>query len=169
MKTKASTVTSLKFDWVNPDIDKLTMGQVRSADLKVFNFPGEYLKSEEIIARMEKEGYSPANLAELLMYAKDEWNDKDWVVALGSVARVDGDRGVPGLWGHGSERSLNLFWFDGDWSGIYRFLAFRNEDLEPMKSDKALGTLDSGTLREEALKLVSEMEEIIGEFKESWT
>jgi hypothetical protein len=44
---------------------------------------------------IEKEGYRAANISELLSWK--DWNDKDWVAALGSVAAVDDSRSVPFL------------------------------------------------------------------------
>jgi hypothetical protein len=44
----------------------------------------------------------------------------------GSVAKVNGNRNVPELNKDGSERNLNLNWFDNDWNPIYRFLAVRH-------------------------------------------
>jgi hypothetical protein len=163
MKTKTPTIASLKFDYINRSIKKFDQGEVRG-ETRVFHFPGEALSSEVIIERMRKEGYGPANLAELLVYAKDAWNDKDWVAALGSVAKVSGNRLVPVLWVWEdlSRRDLDLAWWDVGWDGGGRFLGFRDESLDTPASDKALGdsdTLSSALSRKEALKIVIGMEE----------
>lgn len=50
----------------------------------------------------------------------------DDVCTLGSVASIDGNRHVPYLNRNGSERNLNLNWWDNRWNANYRFAAVRN-------------------------------------------
>lgn len=124
-------INTWKFDWVNPEIEKnLVMEKARSYNYKLFHFD-KTLSSKEVIKEMEKEGYIPANSTELLSWK--DWNNKDWVVALGSVARVGGGRGVLCLYGDGSERRLLLLWFGGGWNSGFRFLAVRTGSEEPKK------------------------------------
>src|ERR1700744_2019666 len=129
--TLKSLIKSKKFDWANPNIteDTFPLTPIRSSDYKLYHFD-RYISSEDAIKEMEKEGYVPANIHELLLWK--DWNDKDWVVALGSVGKVDGNRLVPCLDGSGSGRGLYLYRFGDVWSSSYRLLAVRNlsSDLE---------------------------------------
>ena len=121
----SNIIAALKLDWVNPNIEKnFTLAPVRR-ERKVFRFDLS-IASEDAVKKMEKEGWSPANLAELLDYAKSEWNGKGWVVALGSSARFGGGRGVPYLDRYDAKRDLALAWWGNDWDGGCRFLAARN-------------------------------------------
>lgn len=163
MKTKtkslAETIADCKFDWTNSDIEKrFTLGEPRSADYKIFHFDRD-ISSEDAVKEIEKEGYSPSTLSELLAYAQNGWNDKDWVVALGSVARVHGHRNVPCLVRGERDRILNLHWWVGGWGGRCRFLAVRNSLLTIGAKPFALGNSD-------ALTLISEIEERIERLKE---
>ena len=72
---------------------------------------------------MEKVGYSPATIYELLSWKK--WNGRDLVVAFGSVVKVGGNRYVACLYRNDSERRLDLVWFVSDWDAVCRFLAVR--------------------------------------------
>jgi len=125
-KTLRAVIAACKFDWVNPNVEKhFTLEPVRK-ERKVFHFD-QVVSSEEAERRMKaEEGWEPANLAELLDYVKSEWNGKDWVVALGSSARIGGGRCVPCLCRGGAERVLHLSWWSDGWRGDYRFLAARN-------------------------------------------
>lgn len=145
-KTKIPTLSSLiakhKFDWINSDITDTLFPQPTeiSYDYTLFYFD-KYISSKDAIKEMEKEGYRAANIYELLLW--EDWNKKDWVIALGSVAEVRGFLGVPSLYVGGSGRSLGLRWFDGDWSSGCRFLAVRNSGLKFSESLKPeLGSLD---------------------------
>src|SRR3990167_8743105 len=119
MKTK-NTLQQLidpwKFDYVNSDITKKNFSlEDRSLDeYKVFHFD-KYISSKEVIEEMEKEGYSPANAYELFTWK--EWNGKVFVIALGSVAEVDGARRVLCLGKCGSKPQPPPRWVDGGWGG----------------------------------------------------
>src|SRR3990167_9554705 len=115
MKTKTKSLAQLikdcKFDWVNPNIETNFKTEDVRGEFKVFHF-GRYISSKDAVKEIEKEGYLPANLTELLSYAKDGWNDTDWVVALGSVAEVDSSRRVPYLYRYAARRDLYLTWWN---------------------------------------------------------
>lgn len=114
-----------KFKYVNTEIDEKNFpSQEVSKDFKLFHFDRE-ISSENATEEIEKEGYRPANLYELLTYAEKEWDGKMYVVALGSVWRRLGGRGVPILWYDSSGRGLRLDWFECGWILDYRFLAVR--------------------------------------------
>lgn len=132
-KTKIPKLSSLikekKFDYVNSDITDTLFSVPKEigTDFKLYHFD-RYISSEDAIKEMEKDGYKPANIYELLTWTG--WNDNDWVVALGSVGKVDGDRRVPYLDGSGSRRDLHLRWFGLGWDALCRFLGVRNLSSE---------------------------------------
>lgn len=139
-------IASKKFDYVNSDITDNLFSKPSSisSDYRLYHF-NRYISSEDAIKEMAKDGFCPANAWELIQWP--DWNEKDLVVALGSVGEVVGGRGVPGLFGGDSERSLYLSCWVGDWLDYCRFLGVRNSEIstsEPQKS--ALGTLDTLTL-----------------------
>ena len=126
-----------KFDYVNSDITENNFPIVtryKKYAYKLYHFD-RHISSEDAIKEIEKDGYEPANLYELLNWK--DWNNKDIVVALGSVAKVRGFRGVSCLFRYDVRRSLDLGWWDYDWSFNYRFLAVRN--LDSSKLEKELG------------------------------
>lgn len=129
-KTLKQLIKKNKFDWVHPDINEknFPLEDISSNPTKLFHF-NRPITSEEAIKEMAKEGYRPANAYELLAW--DGWNGQDWVVALGSFAKIGGNRYVLYLNGDGSERSLGLGWLDGGWDDFYRFLAIAT-DSKPL-------------------------------------
>ena len=50
----------------------------------------------------------------------------DGILYKSSECHLDGDRHVPGIWGDGSKRKLDLNWWSNDWNQNYRFLSVRN-------------------------------------------
>lgn len=155
---KLSQLTK-KFDWVNSDIteENFPIEKVRKGDYRLYHFD-KPISSEDVLKEMEKEGYSPANIYELLSWR--DWNNKDWVVALGSSCVLDGDRHVAYLYRYGSERYVNLYWWSYGWCGGYRFLAVRNLETKKLGT----GNLDTLTL-EKAIELVKkEGYKVIKEF-----
>lgn len=142
MKTKltpslAYLIKKGKFDYVNSDITVGNFPKPKSlrTDYKLYHFDRD-ISSKGAIKQMEKDGYTPADVYELLSW--EGWKGNDLVVSLGSVATVDGPRGVAYLDGHGSGRELGLDWFDDDWYADCRFLAVRNSDtktLSPLPSE----------------------------------
>ncbi|MEK7494218.1 MAG: hypothetical protein AAB630_03630 [Patescibacteria group bacterium] len=124
-RSLSELIKARHFDGVNPDItDKRFPAPDRLwNNYKEFHF-GEEILSEEVVKRMQAEGYEPANSRELLLW--DEWNNESTVVALGSVAKVDGTRIALYLCrGVFKRRSLCLGWWDGGWPAGCRFLAVR--------------------------------------------
>ena len=94
---------------------------------KLFYF-NRNISSEAAISEMDKAGYRPATLAELLALgeAHPELQRQFPIVALGSVWRdTRDDRRVPVLDFGGNERRLSLRWFDYGWPGRCRFLGAR--------------------------------------------
>lgn len=149
------------FDYVNPNItvENFPVPEEIGTDFKLFHFD-RYISSDNAIKEMEKEGYKPARLYELLTWK--DWNDKDWIVALGSVCEVDGDRRVPCLSRYDSERRLSLDWWGGDWYAFCRFLAVRNGSRKLGSSESpstsvslALGHLDA------ALEIITKAKKLL--------
>jgi hypothetical protein len=145
-----SLIKNKKFDWTNPDIteENFPLQEIRGTEYKLYHFNKRIL-SEDAIKEIQRDGYEPSNLYELLEWK--DWNNKDYVVALGSVGEVHGDRRVPGLCEDSSGRVLGLGWWGSDWNSHFRFLAVR-----PLSSDtlnpQTLGNLDSLSL-EKAIQL----------------
>lgn len=139
MKTLKQLIASHKFDYVNSHINDENFPHITRTHegYKLFHFD-RHISSEVAIAEMAKEGYSPATLHELLGWT--EWNSNDWVVALGSVALVDGRRRVPFLDEDDAGRDLCLGWWDGGWGGG-RFLAVRNSQNLDSQTSAPLDTL----------------------------
>ncbi|KKR48343.1 MAG: hypothetical protein UT86_C0007G0022, partial [Candidatus Magasanikbacteria bacterium GW2011_GWC2_40_17] len=84
--------------------------------------------TDEVLAEMDRHGLRPALYEELLAFgAKYPDEQRQFpIIALGSVWRGFGGRlRVAYLSRGGSERSLSLYWFGGDWNGFCRFLAVR--------------------------------------------
>lgn len=102
---------------------------VLGTDPKIFHF-NRGITSEDVVKEMDKEGYCPAMIWDLLDYgAKNPEEQRDFpIVGLGSVGGVSsGGRSVPYLCGGGSERSLLLSLWDGDWGDDCRFLGVRKK------------------------------------------
>ena len=135
-----------KFGYVNSDITEANFPDLKSKakEYKLFHFD-RTIFSEDIIKEMQKEGWEPADLRQLLSWK--DGNEKDWVVALGQEWRDSrGDRGVPYLDFDG-ERMLRLGWDGGGWHARCRFLAVRNSSakqivaLEPLEAPEFIQLL----------------------------
>lgn len=136
-KSLKNLIKDCKFDFVNEDItEKNFPKQNIRGKVELLHFDKE-IESDEAIERMNKQGYEPANIYELLEYAKDGWNKEDAVVALGSVWRVFfGYRYVPCLWGGSGGRRLLLRWIGGAWDPRCRFAVVRKSDTNSLKSSE---------------------------------
>lgn len=152
MKTPllSKLISDKNLDYVNSNIVDGFFSEPTSisSDYKLFHI-NQYISPEDAIEEMKKEGYRAANAWELLQWP--DWNEKDWVVALGSVGEVDGVRYVPYLYRDGSKRYLSLLYWGGGWFDYFRFLGVRNLETK----EKELGDLGSLTL-ESAIKTVKE-------------
>ena len=153
-----SLIKKAKFDYVNSNITAANFPAPKTinTDFKLFHFD-KYISSEDAIKEMEREGYSPANIYELLSWK--EWNDKDVVVALGSVAGFGGGRCVACLGWDDSLRYLDLYNFGGVWIGGWRFLGVRNSSTL-----KSSSSLSSGTL---ILKKIGEVKRLVEEIEQA--
>jgi hypothetical protein len=121
-----------RYDWVNPDITSKNFPTKRKGTAKVavelirFN---RYISTDEALRELNRMGYRPAKLHVLLAFGEkyQEFQREFPVVALGSVWRRgwSGYRSIPCLNKLGSERSMELELFVGDWSEVCRFMAVR--------------------------------------------
>jgi len=121
-----------KYDWVNPDITEKNFpvpeNYVLGSDPKIFHF-SRNVSSEDVVKEMDKEGYEPAMIWDLLDFgAKNPEEQRKFpIVGLGSVGEVGGHRYVPYLDGDDSERDLDLCWWGHGWDAFYRFLGVRKK------------------------------------------
>jgi hypothetical protein len=123
-----------RYDWVSGDITPkrfpTTGTGVVELETKVFHF-NRAISSEDAVAAIKADDtqnpWEPATIEALLAYgAKNPDEQRQYpIIALGSVARVGGNRGVPYLRRNGAGRDLRLNPWVGDWYDIYRFLAVR--------------------------------------------
>lgn len=127
----ADSLKAGKYDWKNDNLTDANFPSKEKGECEVefglFHF-NKTISSDDAIAKMKTEGFRPATIRELLAYGEKnpEVQREFTIVALGSVARLDGHRGVGFLgWGF-SGRFADLFCCDGVWDGGYRFLAVRN-------------------------------------------
>jgi hypothetical protein len=129
-RTLATMIAEGKYGSVNDNITEanfpMSENLVLGLEPKLFHF-GRIISSENVIREMEKEGYRPATIWDLLDYGikNSEMQRQFPIVALCSVCRVGGDRYVACLNRIGSERNLSLIWVVRDWREVYRFLAVR--------------------------------------------
>ena len=133
-ETLSQQIKEGKFHWINQDIGKYFNAEdIRSSDFKLFQFDNDS-SSEEALKYITEEGYLPANVSELLLYAKKAWNDEDWIMAFGSSARVDVNRFVVCLDSVYGRRFVDLIGWDGGWRGVWRFLAIKSDTTDTSDS-----------------------------------
>ncbi len=87
----------------------------------------EVLSSGKAEKKLDKMGYRPATITELLAFGVKypEEQRKFPIIALGSVISIDGSARVASLDGDGSKRGLDLDWRGSGWGEVCRFLAIR--------------------------------------------
>ena len=120
-----------KYDWKNDDIMSKNFPSqetgTREATVELFRY-GKDMSTDEVLAELDKQGYRPATLKELLAIGEKHPDlQKEFpIFALGSVWQNPSDgRGCPCLSGGGSKRRLILDWIDFRWDGRCRFAAVR--------------------------------------------
>lgn len=130
-KSLAEMVSAGKYDWVNLDITNSHFpiqgsGQ-QEKEVVLFHF-NKVVSSEEAIVEMEKQGFCPAKIEDLLALGANqpELQKQFSIAALGSSWRRSGGAlSVPLLGWCVVGRSLGLGWFVRDWDGRWRFAAVR--------------------------------------------
>ncbi len=135
VQSLAAMIADGKFRYFNPNITEANFplagpiaGVADMLTLTQKDLAGQNMTTAQIEAAIDRKGYRPATLAEKLAYAKEKWNGRDLVVALGSSwVFPDGLRGVPCLYEDGVGRELNLHWDNPErrWDEDYLFLVVR--------------------------------------------
>ncbi len=129
--SRAESIEAGKYDWVNSDITQehfpVKGSGKQNVNIVLFHF-NRTITSDEVIAEMEKAGYRPADIDELLGLGvvNPDLQKEFPIVGLGSVWRgPGGSRRVPYLGWGGVERDLDLHWFGNGWGARCRFAAVR--------------------------------------------
>lgn len=141
-------INNLKLDWVNSNItdQNFPYKEMPKGEVSIFTI-SKRMTTAEIEAKMDKQNLRPATIHEMLAWAKDSWNGKDFIIALGSVWLGSGQgRRVAYLGRHGSGRGLGLGWDNPGyaWDGGCRFLAVSKLPLETgAHIALVLGTLEA--------------------------
>lgn len=151
-KTIEQLVKASKYDYANSNITQSNFPlESVHPEVEIVKI-GKYLTTEEVLAELSKQGFSPATMTDLLHFGiqyPDEQR-KYPIVALGSVwARPIGNPNVGYLYGNSDNRRLDLDWFNAQWGADYRFLAVRKS---PSDSGE-LGTESSVTWPLETLEI----------------
>ncbi len=120
-----------KYDWKNDDITAEHFPSqetgTKDATVELFHY-GKDISTDEVIADMDKHGYRPATLKEILALGEKhpDLQREFPIIGLGSVWRSPpGGRYCPYLFRDGSGRRLSLGWFGNGWSDVCRFAAVR--------------------------------------------
>lgn len=106
------------------EFPKLAKGKKLDREIVLFHFTQEMVP-KEIITEMNRAGYRPANIWELIALAVREPKLQIGlkVFALNSAGLLGGHFRVPCLCLYDSGRSLCLSYFNPGWDGCYRFAA----------------------------------------------
>ncbi len=130
-RTLQEMINAGNYGWTNSNITEKHFplptelnGKNVPVSTKLFHF-NRSISSTDATSEMDKAGYRPATLAELLALGEvnPELQKKFPIVALGSVWRDASDgRDVPVLDFDGNRRKLYLVWFDDGWPDDCRFL-----------------------------------------------
>lgn len=131
----AEMIKTGKYDWVNDDIVAKNFpiqiqaqgNEKQELEITLFHF-NRYIGSDDAIKEIDKAGYRPVSLAELLALgtSQPELQRQFPIIALGSVWQYrNGYRYVPYLWYGGSNRRLSLGLFEGGWDPYCRFAVAR--------------------------------------------
>jgi hypothetical protein len=137
-RTLETLITAGKYDYVNSDITAARF-PIEGSGIEEFEFdlfhPNRDISSDDAIKEMKEDKndparpWEPAKIEHLLVFgeAHPDVQRKFPIVALGSVAEIDGDRHAPFLNEGGSKRHLHLYWSGNDWNARYRFLRVRKK------------------------------------------
>ncbi len=127
----ADMIAAGRYDWKNDNITAQNFpiqgSGTSKTEIALFHF-NRGMSTEAVLAELDKRGYRPATLPELLALGAvhPELQRQFPIVALGSVWRdLDGCRRVACLDGGGAGRDLFLVWCERGWDGLCRFAAVR--------------------------------------------
>jgi len=121
-----------RYDWVNPNITSHNFPTKRRGKaevvLELICFDRE-ISSYEVLFELDKRGYRPADLQELLALGEKypELQVEFPIIALGALWPDDPHtlNDVPGLSWYDSKRELDLIAFEVVWGETFRFAAVR--------------------------------------------
>jgi hypothetical protein len=93
-------------------------------EIVLFHF-GKQMTSEQVVAEMDKVGYRPGTVHEILGLgiARPDLKREFPIIALGSTCVLSCH--VANLYWSADKRNLNLYLFDDDWGGNCRFAGVR--------------------------------------------
>lgn len=119
------------YDWANGNITSKNFPTKRTGAAEIvvelIHF-GRYILTKDVLKELDKMGYRPADLHELLAFGEKypEVQREFPIAALGSVwQNRSGDRSVSCLGRDDSRRGLRLHWLGNVWLVICRFAAVR--------------------------------------------
>jgi len=132
VQSLSDLIAPLRLDWKNGNITEENFPvlpedgvEFSKKEFKLYDFV-KTISSKNSIEAMERDGFRPATVREQLQWAKDHWNRRDWVVALGQTwLDSDGDLRVSVLLRDDGKCGLFLDLFQFGWYSSYRFLAVR--------------------------------------------
>ena len=125
-------VKEWKYDWSNDNVTSKNFplpkgGKIEKREISLFHF-SKGMTSREVIAEMDKEGYRPSTIWELLGLgiSQPDLQREFTIIALGSTCVLDDGRRVARLYGGVARRYLDLGWLGYyDWSDGCRFIGVR--------------------------------------------
>lgn len=130
----SESVKAGRYDYANSDVtdehftaEEYEKGK-KEQSFKLYCFDGKETESDWVIAQMDKDGFRPATVRELLAFGEKnpELQRQFPIIALRqSWVYRNGNRSVACLAGCDTERELGLGWYDRGWHGRCRFLAVR--------------------------------------------
>jgi hypothetical protein len=106
--------------------EKELLNQSIRLKAKIFDFE-EDVSSEDVLLELDKEGFRPATLVELLALAKI-YHSSRAVASFGLMLKADNDSYVPYFFTNINGRKLDLHWFENGWNTSFHFLAVRKEN-----------------------------------------
>ena len=132
-RSVADSVKVGHYDYANSDIadehfpaEEWEKG-VKEQSFKLYHF-GRDMQSDDVVAQMDKDGFRPASVRELLAFGEKnpDLQRQLPIIALKQVwVDRDGSRCVAYLVKRGAKRKLFLGWYDDKWRVHCRFLAVR--------------------------------------------
>lgn len=132
-KTIEELIADGQYDGVDPRINAKKFpipsemaGKKVEVSAGLFHF-NDHISSEDAISEMDKAGYRPANLMELLTFSTSFMRSQELsiIIALGSIARGIIERYVPYFEINEADSQLAIDWFNYDWGSLCCFLAVR--------------------------------------------
>ena len=117
-----------KYAWVNEDIVEMFKFDPATIGTWEFRLVNKGHKpSEKAQTFCEEDGWQVGSLEHLLVLGATfpRLQEKNSIIALGSVCGIDGDRRGPALWYSDDARKLHLVSWCGEWHDHYRFLSVR--------------------------------------------